>query len=136
MVTDFSSTPDLYIGGIRALQQVTIIPHVLRAGITAGVFYSSNHIDAQTGPTLSVKLKTFHARFGGAHAGSVANIHLTLEHLWATRKQKLIGGGVVMDLGNLLTLSLTSHKNYSFDTWIFQTEIGIRISRKKRNPVI
>lgn len=136
MVTDFTSSSDLFVGGVRLSPQVTVIPYTVRAGLSAGAFFSGNRIDGQLGPTVSVKLKTFNASFGGANIGSIGNVHLLLEHLWGTNCQKLLGGGVIMDAGNLLTVGLTSHRDYHFKTWWFQTEVGIRISKKKRNPVI
>lgn len=136
MVTDFSSGPDLFTGGIQLAPQVTVVPHVLRAGLIADAFYTSKKIQAAFGPSLSLKLKTFNANMQGAQIGSIGNINLLIDHLWGTGKQRLIGGGVIMDLGNLITVGLTSHRDYQLKTWWFQTEVGIRISKKKKNPVI
>lgn len=128
MVTNFKSTPDLYTGGVQLVPQVTVVEHLLRAGIVADGFYTNKKIQGSVGPVLSIKLTTISAGL----FGSAANIHLIFDHLWGTEQQRLAGGGVVADLGNLVTFGLTAHRDYHFNNWWFQNEVGIRISKKKK----
>ncbi len=128
MVTNFHRGADLYVGGIQFIPQVTVVPHLLRAGVVAGGFYANTKIEGQLGPVVSIKLKTFNA----GPFGSTANLHLTAEHLWGTGKQKLVGGGLHVDLLNLITLGITAHRDYEFNNWWLQTAVGFRISKKKK----
>ncbi len=128
MVTDFKAGADLYVGGIQLVPQFTVVEHKLRAGLVAGAFYSSKIVEGQFGINTAVKLTTINALvFGGA-----ANINLSAEHLWGTGKQKLIGGGINVDVLNKIVLALTMHKDYEFKTWWLQTSLGIRVSKKKK----
>ncbi len=128
LITNFHRGVDLYTGGLQIIPQISIIPQKLRAGIIAGGFYANKRWDAQFGPTISVKLKTFNA----GPFGSAANLHLTADHLWGTNQQKLAGGGVHVDLLNKLVLGLTAHRDYEYNTWWLQTALGIRISKVKK----
>jgi hypothetical protein len=128
MATNFTAAPDLYVGGIQVVPQFTIIEHKLRAGIIAGGMYSFKKLQGQFGPTINVKLKTLNASV----FGSAGNINLSLDHLWGTGKEKLIGGGIHVDLLNKILLGITTHREYNFNTWWFQTSLGIRISKKKK----
>ena len=128
MITNFKNSPDLYVGGIQLIPQLTIIEHRLRAGIIAGGFYGGKKIEGQFGPTVSIKLKTINAGV----FGSAANVHATIDHIWGTDDQKLIGGGFHVDLLNKLILGLTAHREYRFNSWWLQTALGIRLSKKKK----
>lgn len=128
LITNFHRGADLYTGGLQVIPQFGIIPQKLRAGIIAGGFYANQRWDAQFGPTVSFKLKTFNA----GPFGSAANLHLTADHIWGTDKQKLAGGGIHVDLLNKLVLGLTAHRDYEYHTWWIQTALGIRISKLKK----
>jgi hypothetical protein len=128
MVTNFKTGADLYVGGIQLVPQFTVVENKMRAGVVAGAFYSGKALEGQFGVSASVKLKTLKALV----FGSAANVNLSAEHLWGTGKQKLIGGGINLELLNLLVLSLTTHRDYEYKTWWLQTSIGIRISKKKK----
>jgi len=128
MVTDFGSAPDLYIGGIQLIPQYTLIEHTLRGGVIGDVYYTGKKIQAAFGPTISFKLKTFHA----APFGSAGNLHLSLDHLWGTDKERLLGGALNADLGNKLVLGLSVHRDYNLNTWWLQNTLGIRISKVKK----
>ena len=132
LITNFHQGVDLYTGGLQVIPQFGLIPRKLRAGIIAGGFYANKRMDAQFGPTVSFKLKTFNA----GPFGSAANLHLTADHIWGTNKQKLAGGGIHVDLLNKLVLGLTAHKDYEYNAWWIQTAIGIRINKvnKTREP--
>lgn len=136
MVTDFTSRADLYVGGIQLAAQYTTIEHVLRIGVVAGSFFEEKELQGQFGPSLSLKLKSFNAKLKGAQIGSVGNLNLLVDHLWGTGGQRLAGGGILFDLGNILTVGITAHRDYHFNRWWFQNEIGIRLSKKRKNPVI
>ncbi|MCY7291386.1 MAG: hypothetical protein LH615_04310 [Ferruginibacter sp.] len=128
MITNFKNSPDLYVGGLQFIPQVTLIEHKLRGGFVAGGFYGGKQFEGQFGPTVSVKLKTINAGV----FGSAANVHATVDHLWGTGKQKLIGGGLHIDLLNKLVLGFTTHREYQFNTWWLQTAFGIKLSKTKK----
>lgn len=129
MVTRFKSTsPDLYVGGLQLVPQVTVVPHLLRAGLVVDGFYTGQKLQAACGPTASIKIKTINAGI----FGSAANINLSVDHLWGTEHQKLVGGGINADLANFLVIALTCHYDYGHSAWWFQNSIGIRISKKKK----
>lgn len=128
MLTDFHRGADLYVGGFQLVPQATLIPGKLRAGLVAGAFYAGKNLEGQFGPTIAVKLKNFNA----GPFGSAANLQLTGDHIWGTGKQKLVGGGVHLDLLNKLLLGLTAHRDYEFNTWWLQTSLGLRISKIKK----
>lgn len=136
MITDFTSRPDLYVGGLQLAPQYTLVPHVLRGGIIAGGFFANKKIQGELGPSLSFKLKSFKANLQGASVGSLGNINLLFDHLWGTGGQRLVGGGIVVDGGNLITFGITAHRDYGLNNWWFQSEIAIRISKKHKNPPI
>lgn len=136
MITDFTSKPDLYVGGLQLAPQYTVVPHLLRAGIIAGGFFANKKIQGELGPSLSLKLKTFNASLQGARVGSLANINLLIDHLWGTGRQRLLGGGIILDAGNLITFGITAHRDYGLNNWWFQSEIALRISKKHKNPPI
>lgn len=127
-VTNFHRGADLYIAGLQIIPQWGIVPQKLRLGLIAGGFYGNKRFDAQVGPTISYKLKTFNAD----PFGSAANLHLTADHIWGTDKQKLAGGGLHLDLLNMLVLGITVHKDYEYHTWWLQTAVGLRISKIKK----
>lgn len=128
-ISNFHRGADLYVGGMQVVPQWGIVPQKLRAGLIAGAFYVNKQLDGQFGPTLSYKLKTFSAD----PFGSAANLHFSADHLWGTNKQKLVGGGIHLDLLNKLLLGITVHKDYEYHTWWLQTAIGFRISKIKKS---
>jgi hypothetical protein len=136
MVTNFSSAPDLYVGGLQIVPQYTVVPNLLRAGLVAGGFYENKKIQGEFGPSLSFKLKTFNANLHGARVGSFGNLNLLIDHLWGTGKQRLFGGGLILDAGNIISFGLTAHRDYQFNNWWFQSEIAVRISKKKKTSPI
>lgn len=44
MVTNFSSSPDLFVGGLQFVPQFTIVENRLRIGAVAGGFYTGKKI--------------------------------------------------------------------------------------------
>ena len=130
-ITNFKSSPDLYVGGVQIVPQYTIIKGRLRAGVIADVFYTNKKLQAAFGPTVSLLLVEFKSE-----TGSAANIHLKLDHLWGTEHQQLIGGGIVADVLNFITIGLTAHRDYYSNTWWLQNEVGVRISKKFRSKLL
>ena len=102
--------------------------HKLRGGVIFGGFYSYSEINGLIGPTLSLKL----TELQGGHFGSLGNLHLNVDHLWGTDKQRLAGAGINLDLLNKLVVSLTAHRDYKWDQWWIQTGIAFRISKVKK----
>ncbi|WP_038007857.1 hypothetical protein [Terrimonas ferruginea] len=127
LLTKMNSSPDRYAGGLQLVPQVTVIPHRLRAGVSAGVFYADHKVQALAGPSIAWKIKTLHASF----FGSAGNIHLAADHWWGTRGQAFAGGSFNLDLGNLLVLGLSAHRDYSRGNWWLQQTLAVRISKKK-----
>ena len=126
--SNFTSAQDLYVCGIQLVPQITVLEHKVRAGIIAGAMYTTKKIEAQFGPTIHVKLKTINASV----FGSAGNVNVSFDHLWGTGKQKLIGGGIHVDLLNKILLGFTAHREYTFNSLWLQTTLGIRISKKKK----
>jgi hypothetical protein len=80
------------------------------------------------GPTISYKI----IEFKGGHFGSLGNLHISLDHLWGTDKQRLVGGGINLDLLNKLVVSLSAHRDYKLSNWWIQSGIAFRISKVKQ----
>lgn len=130
MVTSFKSSPDLYVGGLQLVPQFTVIENRLRTGIIAGGFYTGKKLQALIGPTVSFKLKTLSLK----NFGSGGNVNLSIDHLWGTGKQRLIGGGLNIDLLNFIVTGASIHRDYNLNNWWLQGTIGFRISKVKKIP--
>ena len=133
MVTTFNSnTPDLYTGGVQLVPQYTFITHLMRGGVIADAFYTNKSVQGAFGPTLSIKLKTLMAQ----PYGSLGNINLSIDHLWGTGRQRLVGGGLNADIANLFMLGISLQKDYGLHNWWLQSNLAFRISKKKKiNPI-
>lgn len=130
MVTNFTSAPDPYVGGIQLIPQYTFVKNLLRGGVVLDAYYTGKKMQAAAGPTVSLKLKSFNAKpFGGA-----GNIHINLDHLWGTNKERLFGGGINADLINKIVIGFSAHRDYNLNTWWFQNSISVRISKIKKLP--
>jgi hypothetical protein len=130
LATNFHRSPDIYVGGLRATPQFPIIAGKLRAGAVAGVAFTNKKTYGTFGPNLALKLKTLQVK----EFGSILNIQLQAEHLWGTDKQKLAGGGIKAELGQLLMISITGHRDYHLNYWWWQGGIGFNLLRKKKGP--
>jgi hypothetical protein len=128
MITYPGNAPELFVGGLQLIPQVTLVPYKLRGGVVAGAFYSYNKINGAFGPTISYKI----TEFKGGHFGSLGNLHINLDHLWGTDKQHLAGGGINLDLLNKLVVSLSAHRDYKLSNWWIQSAIAFRISKVKQ----
>lgn len=131
MVTRFrAGAPDVYTGGLQLVPQFTVVENLVRAGAIGDVFYTGKKLQAAIGPTVSFKIKTFQL----SKFGSGGNLHLSLDHLWGSGNQRLFGGGVNVDLLNLLVVGLSAHRDYHLNDWWLQGSIGLRISKLKKLP--
>lgn len=130
IATNFRNTPDIYVGGLRINPQFTAIAGKLRLGAVAGAVFTNKKTYGTFGPNLSLKLKSLQAK----EFGSILNIQLQAEHLWGTGKQKLAGGGIKSEIGQLLMVSITGHRDYHLNYWWWQAGIGFNLLRKKKGP--
>lgn len=131
LVTNFhGAVPDLFVGGMQLVPQFTVIENHLRLGAIGDVYYTGKKIQAAIGPTVSLKLKTFDLK----KLGSGGNINLSLDHLWGTEKQRLLGAGINAELLNLIVMGISVHRDYNLNSWWFQSSFGFRISKVKQPP--
>jgi hypothetical protein len=126
--TNFKGTPDLYVGGLQFRPQYTVVPNVLRVGATAGLIYSATHVDGLLGPSLALKLFAFQVD----PFGSIANIQLQADYWWSTRGRQYLGAGPKVELGMLLMIGLTVHRDFQDNAWLFQATVGYNLLHKKK----
>ena len=131
MSTTFDNAPDLYLFSLGISPEATIVPGHLRLGARAALLYAYKDISAVVGPKLAWKLKTFNL----GQFGSLFNLQLQLEHLWGSDNQRLVGGGPVIEAGQILSFSLTAHRDYHFNYWWFRTGIGFNLLHKKKKSL-
>lgn len=128
VVTTFKSNmPDVYVGGVGINPQVTVAQGLLRAGANATMVYNNKKISGLFGPMLALKLTSFQTK----HFGSYGNIQLIAEANWGTSHQSLVGGGLAIELLNRLQLALTTQRDYKLNNWWLQTNIAIKLNKKK-----
>jgi hypothetical protein len=131
-VTAFDHTPDLYLGSLTFAPQYTLIKGRLRAGAAASGVYTNKRFYGTAGPRLALLLtdkpKVLYS--------TVLNIQLVAEHLWGTKEQRLAGGGLTAEVGQLATLSLKALRDYHLNAWWLQATLGINLFPKKpsENP--
>lgn len=128
VISNFHSSPDLYVGGLQINPQVTVVEHKLRIGATAGLVYANKKIAGLFGPSVAFKLKSLNL----TNLGGLANLQLIAEHNWGTEKQRLAGGGIGLELLQKAMLILTVHRDYNLNTWWLQTHVGIHLKKNKR----
>ncbi len=128
IATNFHNSPDLFVGYLSITPQVTIVPAHLRLGATAGLLFNNKKFDGLFGPNLVLKLKTLDVK----PMGSILNLQLKLEHLWGTNKQKLIGGGLSAEIGQIVLIGLSLHRDYGLNYWWFQGGLGYNLLHKKK----
>lgn len=126
-VTAFHHTPDLYLASLSFAPQYTVITGRLRAGAAVGGVYTNKKVDGIAGPRLALLL-TDKPRI--LHS-TLLNLQLVAEHLWGTRQQRLAGGGLTAEVGQLFTLSLKAHRDYHWSAWWLQACLGINLFSKK-----
>jgi len=131
-VTAFDHTPDLYLGSLTFTPQYTIIKGRLRAGAAAGGAYTNKRFYGTAGPRLALMLTDKPTVL----YSTVLNVQLVAEHLWGTKDQRLAGGGLTAEAGQLATLSLKALRDYHLNAWWLQFSLGINLFPKKpsENP--
>lgn len=117
-----------YTGSLSLIPCYTMIPGSLRLGLSVGLRYHGQQVQAVSGPVLNLLLKTWHAGV----FGSAANLHLVTEHLWAGKQHQAIGGGLRMELLQRIVLGPTVHRDYTHPEWWFQLETSYRLLRTRR----
>jgi hypothetical protein len=127
LISNFHLSPDLYVGGLQINPQVTVIEHKLRIGATAGIVYANKKIAGLLGPSIAFKLKSLNLK----NLAGLANLQLIAEHNWGTERQRLIGGGIGLELLQKAMLIFTVHRDYKLNTWWLQTHVGIRLKKNK-----
>lgn len=133
LVTNFKgSAPDLFTGGLQLVPQLTVVENRIRMGVVAGAVYTNKKLGGLFGPTASLKLTNLSLK----GFGTAGNLHLTIDHLWGTGKQKLTGGGIYADLLNKIVIGLDMHRDYNLNSWWLQGSLAFRISKVKKiqNP--
>jgi hypothetical protein len=130
MATNFHRNPDVYVGGVRLTPQFPVIAGKLRLGAVAGAVFTNKKWHGTFGPNLAWKLKSLQVK----EFGSLLNLQLQAEHLWGTNRQRLAGGGVKTEIGQLLTIAIMGHRDYHLNYWWWQVGIGFNLLRKKKGP--
>ncbi len=123
-----ANTPDLYVGGLSLNPQFTVVQNILRLGANTGMFYNDKKLSGLFGPMAAVKIKTL----GTKYMGSYANIHLIAEANWGTNKQKMAGGGLGIEVFKKLHWGITAQRDYNLNAWWFQTQIGLRLNKLRK----
>jgi hypothetical protein len=130
MVTNFKSAPDVYTGSLLLTPQVTVIPDHLRLGAAAGLAFTDKKLLGLAGPQIALKLADFNA----GPLGTLANVQAQVQYLWGGASERLFGGGIKAELGQLLVIGVTAHRDYNLNTWWFQGVLGFNLLHKKRSP--
>ena len=126
-VTNFTSSPDLFISSLRLSPQVTVVPGHLRLGGTAAGVFTNKKLQGAFGPNLVVNLLAPDVK----KLGSVLNVQLQGEYLWGTAQQRLIGGLLNIEIGQLIVVGLSAHRDYALNQWWFQAGVGYNLLHKK-----
>lgn len=127
--TTFNSSPELWVGGFGISPQFTVIPQRLRLGATGEFSYTNKQGSGLFGPRVALKVKTLKTE----PLGSILNFQLQAEHLWGTRNQRLVGGSFTVEIFQLFSVHLSSHRDYKHDQWWFRGGIGVNVIHKKKS---
>ena len=125
----------LYLASLHFAPSYTLVEGRLRVGGNLGAFYTSRRLDGLVGPRLAYNLYDK----GQLLKSSIYNVQLFAEHLWGFRQQRLLGGGVALEIGQLATVSLRANWEYvgvassAQQAWWFQTTLGINLFKKKKS---
>ncbi len=130
LVSDFKSSADAYQVGFTFSPQYTILPALLRVGLTGAAIYTQHRWHAQAGPNVALRLFDIKA---GAF-GTLVNVQLTAAHLWGSQRQKLAGGGLQAEIFQLFALSFTGYRDYGNGQWWLQSAIGFNILKPRKKP--
>lgn len=119
---------ELYLASLAFEPMYTVIPGKLRLGATLSGIYTSRAIDGLVGPRIAFKLTE-----KGALKSSIFNAQVFGEYLWGTRQTSLWGGGIALEVGQLVIFSLKAHHVYERKELWLQTSIGINLFGKKED---
>jgi hypothetical protein len=125
-----ANTSELYLVSLQLAPQYTIVPGRLRLGVVAGAVYAGR-LDALAGPRVSVKL------LEGSQllSASLYNAQLFGDVQFGTNGQRLVGGGVALEGGQLVRLSLQLQRDLDGGTTWFRTGLAVNLWRNKnRTP--
>jgi hypothetical protein len=123
-------TPNGYVGSLQFTPSITVIEKSLRFGAGIGTVFNGSKFDAYAGPRLSLKLK------GGLpiiSSADNATSFLFIEHFWGTNNYKVVGGGIGLEVFEIIVLSVKAHYNYELSNYLIQTGIGINLFTKKES---
>ena len=128
------SSDPLYLASLNFAPAYTLVEGRLRLGGNLGVFYTSRRLDGLAGPRLVYNLYDK----GQFMQSSLYNVQLFGEHLWSFDQQKLLGGGVALEIGQLAVISLRVYREYDgvpadVRAWWFQITIGLNLFKKKKS---
>ncbi len=124
-VSNFHGSPAYYQIGPSFNPQFTVVPTLLRIGGQVGGVLAKNQWNIQAGPTINLRL--FDVKAGSY--GTIMNFQLTAAHLWGSYNEKLVGGGVLAEMFQLVDLSFTGYRDYGNNQWWLQSTIGYNIFR-------
>ena len=127
--TRFNKQPDLYVANFQLSPQLTLIPGRLRLAGTGGLLFHQKNIFGTYGGGLNWKL----AAINIDPFGSLFNVQLQLQQLFGTGGQKLVGGGIKAELGQIALAGVSVHRDYARNNWWLQAGIGYNLLRRKRN---
>jgi len=127
VVSNFQAAPDLFTCGILFNPQFTVVENKLRIGVNGGFAYTNKKINGLIGPAVVFKLKSLDFK----KMAGLANLQLIAEHTWGSNRQRLIGGGIGLEVLQKALLLITVHRNYKLNNWWMQTHIGINLKKNK-----
>ena len=129
----FAGAGEDYAGSLSLGAHYAVVPGHLRIGLLAGPGVLHGKIDGWGGMRLALRVKTFNTAMG-----SWGNLQVQAEHLWLTQGIGLVGGGPVMEVGELLLVGMKGYYAYSVDSdgsnGLFQFSIGLNMFKRKPSP--
>ncbi|WP_128545914.1 hypothetical protein [Larkinella soli] len=131
------AAPELYVAQLSLSPQFRMVDGRLRAGVTAGGFFSAKTLYGLAGPKLALKV----ASLGKVFTADTGNLHLSADYLFGTDRQQLLGAGFHADLAELLILSLNYRRDLHYRANWFQIGLAYHLFREpipkdiRSNPV-
>ncbi len=130
----FMGAGENYAGSLSLGAHYTVVPGHLRIGLLAGPGMLDGKVDGWGGVRLALRVKTFNTAMG-----SWGNLQMQAEHLWLTQGIGLVGGGPVVEVGELLLVGMKGYYAYSVDSdgsnGLFQFSIGLNMFKLKSDPM-
>ena len=129
-------SPKLYLATLQITPQYTVVPGRLRAGMTGGGFYQGSQLGWLGGPRVTLKV----LEGPTVLTASSYNIHLLGEYLFGTRSgaerdRQWLGGGVGLELDDLLGFSLKLHRDQRQPVTYFQFGVSFNPTKPKIRPL-